>query len=126
MNPRAPVEAAVSRLKLRRENHRAAINRIDTDRAVITPAREVSSLGSASYENRCFVAQRSQSIRRSAKRITNTRDDTTARDVVTNGDTTSPVNRGASHPAKIVGWRERALLMNNRIRRRKTLARCVA
>ena len=123
MNPRAPVKTAVCRLKLRRENHRAAINRIDTDRTVITPAREVSSLRSASYENIGFVAQRSQRIRRSAKRITNTRNNAAAGDVVTNRDATRLVDRRTSHPAKIVGWREGALLMNNRIGRRKTLAR---
>ena len=96
MNPGAPVEAPVRGLKLRRENHRAAINRIDTDRTVVTPAREVSSLRSASYENRCFVAQRSRRIRWPAKRITNTRNDRAARDVVTNGDAARLVHRGAS------------------------------
>ncbi len=60
VNIRAPVEATVSRLELRRENHRAAVNRVDADGAVVAPARQVSSLRSASYQNRCFVAQRSR------------------------------------------------------------------
>ena len=126
MDPRAPVEASRRRLELRRENHRAAVNRIDTDRTVITPAREVSSLRSVSYQNRRFVAQRSQRIRRPTKRITNTRNNRPARDVVSNRDATRLVHRSASHPAKIVGWREGSLLMNDGIRRRKTLARRIA
>ena len=126
VNPRAPVETSVRRLELRREDHRAAINRIDADRTVITPAGEIPSLRSASYQDRRLIAQRSQRIRWSAKRITNTRNNSPARDVVTNGDPTSLVHRGASHPAKIVRRREGALLMNNRIRGRETLTGRIA
>lgn len=126
MNPRAPVEVAVCRLKLRSKDHRAAVNRVDADRTVIAPTGQVSSLRSASDQNRRFVAQRSQRIGWSAKRITNTRHNTSARDVVTDSDAASFVHRSTSHPAKIAGWREGALLVHDWIRASKTLTGRIA
>ena len=126
MNPRAPVEIAIPRLELRRENHRAAIYRVDTDRTVITPPCEVAGLRSASCQDRRLVAKRSRRIRWSAIRLTNTRRDGRARDVVTNSDATGLVHRSTSHPAKCCGRRESALLINNRIRRGQRLPRGIA
>lgn len=102
MDERGPVEVTVSRLELRCENHRAAINRIHTYRAVITPARQVSGLRSASYQNRRFVAQRSQRIGGTAISVANARHNRARGDVISNGDAASLVHRGASHPSKIV------------------------
>jgi hypothetical protein len=62
MNKRGPVEITVCRLELRREDHRAPVDRVDTDGAVIAPAGQRRSLNKVSYQDGCFVTQRSRRI----------------------------------------------------------------
>ena len=38
VDKRVPVEVTIGRLELRREDHRAAIDRVDADGAVVTPS----------------------------------------------------------------------------------------
>src|SRR2546423_4570805 len=103
MNPRAPVKVAVYRLKLSRESHRAPVNRIDADGAVVTPAMQGSCLYSASSENRGLVSHRSQRIGWATIGITNAGYDRACiGDVVTDGNAAGLVHRSAAHPAKIV------------------------
>src|SRR6185369_16593319 len=110
VNKRAPVEVAGTRLKLTREDHRATIHRIDTDGAVITPARQVPVLRSTADEDRSLVSNRSDWIRRTTIGVANARHDGGAGDVVTDGDAAGLVHRRAAHPAKIIRRCKRALL----------------
>ena len=122
VNVSVPVKVTVSRLELRRKDKRAAINRVDADRAVITPARQSCCLNSAAHEDRSLVAERSERIGRATICITNARHYRAAvRDVVADRDTAGLVHRRAAHPTKIIGWRERALLPEHWRRRRERL-----
>src|SRR5215211_285311 len=112
MDISGPVEVAVSRQILRREHHRAAVDRIDADRTVVAPTLQGPCLGSASYQDRRFVAHCSQRIGRTSISIANARHDRAGiRDVITNGDASGLVHRSTSHPAEIASWRKRSLLV---------------
>lgn len=117
INERVPVEVTVGRLVLRREDHLAAIYRVDADGAVITPASQSGCLNAASNEHGCFVPQRADWIGWPPIRITNTRNDCAGiRDVVANRDASGLVHRSTSHPPEIVGRSERSLLEKDWIR----------
>src|SRR5690349_14579835 len=115
MDVGSPVEVSIRWLELRREHHRAAVDRIDTDRAVIAPACEGSGLNAAAHQNGRLVAERSQWIGWTTIRITNARNDARRiRDVVADGDAARLIDSGTTHPAEVVRRRERALLADDR------------